>query len=298
MSRRPSPAAGFTLVEMIVVIVLIGIVGGMIMMAFRPALQSYQSVTRRASLSNQADTALRRMVAEVRSAVPNSLRLAEDSRCVEILPTSDGGRFRTGPDITRDVAGNVPTAFVDFGQGVSELDVLTRLDASTGAGDSIVVGNQDPTEVYGGINRARIRSAVPSPATAALPGEMRITLESAAPVQFPQGTDSGRFVIVPGGTDAVTYRCEGVGRAGPDRQQTGTGTLFRYRNYGINANQRCDLAANARQIVATRVADCTFFYDPNQGAIQQSGYLQVHLTLLEGGEQVNLVYSAHVNNVP
>ena len=70
---------GFTMVEIIIVIVLIGAIGGSMMMVVRPAMETYLNVMRRADLSNQADTAVRRMTTEVRSAVPNSLRVTANA---------------------------------------------------------------------------------------------------------------------------------------------------------------------------------------------------------------------------
>ena len=66
---------GFTLVELVIVIMVTGIIAGIFAMQFGPALQNYLAVGRRANLTHLADTALQRMVNEIHTAVPNSLRL-------------------------------------------------------------------------------------------------------------------------------------------------------------------------------------------------------------------------------
>lgn len=286
-------AHGFTLVELVVVIVLVGVIGGVVITVFKPALEGYLDVGRRADLTNQADTALRRMVAEVRGAVPNSLRSPGD-QCLELVPSSDGGRLRTAPDTTWDSVATRPRSEAVDGTGsVTVFDVLTPLDASTGDGDLVVVANQDPSEVYGGTNVGVIRSVAAAPVDGALsPGAARVTL--AAPAQFPLGAESGRFMIVPGNERAVTYRCEDVAI----RNGVGTGILYRYRNYGFNQVQTCQLPTENRQIVATKVSGCSIRYQANPGITQQSGFVQVQLTLTDTGESVNLIYSAHVDNVP
>jgi MSHA biogenesis protein MshO len=51
-------------------------------------------------------------------------------------------------------------------------------------------------------------------------------------------------------------------------------------------------------VLASKVAACAFVYSPNHGATQQSGFVQLQLTLADGGESVALTLGAHVSNVP
>ena len=91
---------GFTLVEMIVVIVITGIIGGVVAMFIRAPVQGYMDSARRAEMTDIADTALRRMARDIRTAVPNSVRIpvAAGSTYIEFLPTKAGGRYRANPD--------------------------------------------------------------------------------------------------------------------------------------------------------------------------------------------------------
>jgi MSHA biogenesis protein MshO len=67
---------------------------------------------------------------------------------------------------------------------------------------------------------------------------------------------------------------------------------------GIGSKDACPLSATAPQIVAARVTDCSFVYRENEGATQQSGYLQLRLGMSDGGEAVTLTMGAHVENLP
>ena len=105
--------SGFTLVEMIVVMVITGIIGGMVAIFIRAPVQGYMDSARRAELTDIADTALRRMARDVRSAVPNSVRLS-GSTVIEFLPTRDGGRYRA----------NTPGNVLNFGTLDGSFDIV------------------------------------------------------------------------------------------------------------------------------------------------------------------------------
>lgn len=273
------PARGFTLVELIVVIVLIGIIGGVLVLQLLPAIRSYLLVGQRAALTNQADTALRKIVGEVRSAVPNSLRLGS-SRCMELVPTKDGGRYRMGPHIDGDtVAGD----FLDDTEARSRFDVLTDATNTPVQGDAIVIGNQNTDDVYKEVN-VGIVNASGAPTNAAT-GVFSITLDAA--IQIPPGYDGGRFVVVPKDEKVVTYLC------------TGEGKLYRLADATFHREPTCPTDAPAgAALVADKVSHCAFIYSPNQGATQESGFVQLQLTLSDKGESVPLIIGAHVDNVP
>lgn len=278
---------GFTLVEMIVTIALVGIVGAILTLQIKPALQSYQSVARRASLVNQADTALRRMVTDVRSAVPNSLNMTPTPAgiCMEMVPTVAGGRYRVEPDTTR------PDDSRAYDPGATDkvFDVLTALP-NAARGDIVVIGNQSTDDLYKSrSNMAPIKEISTPPAGI---GVVRLALETSAP--FSARDDGARFVVVPQNEQVVGYLCAGGnGRlAGGD----GRGTLLRtVRKLTDPGN--CP-TAGAPAVVASKVADCGFVYRENEGATQQSGYLQLRLGLANGDESVSLTAGAHVENVP
>jgi len=283
------PARGFTLVELIVVIVLIGIIGGILVLQLLPAIRSYLLVGQRAALTNQADTALRKIVGEVRSAVPNSLRLGS-STCMELVPTKDGGRYRMGPHIDGNtVAGD----FLDDTEVRNRFDVLTDSVNAPVPGDAIVIGNQNTDDVYKPVNVGIVNAsgAPTNPAT----GVSTITLD--ASIQIPPGYDGGRFVVVPKDEKVVTYLCLGA-QLDPDTR-TGAGKLYRLADAAFHPEPTCPTAAPAgAALVADKVSHCAFIYSPNQGATQESGYVQLQLTLSDKGESVPLTIGAHVDNVP
>ena len=268
------------MVELVMVIVITGILAASVTIFLKPAIDSYLDTRRRADLTDMADTALRRMSKDIRSAVPNSVRSVSAS-CFQLVPTISGGRYRMATDTVNDIAPPCATcsAPLDVTQATTVFDVLSPLAPLPAQNDWVVVNNQNTDDVYTGANRAQI-SAVPTFLNDSR-GQYRITVNSK---QFPSGYDGGRFVIVPNAEQTVFYNCVGS---------------VLYRTVAVfGAAQAATCALTTGSVVATDVAACTFVYDPNQGATQQSGFVWMRLELSRSGENVALAHGVHVDNVP
>lgn len=266
---------GFTLIELVMVIVVTGVLAATLTLFMKPAIDSYFDTKRRADLTDMADTASRRISKDIRGAVPNSIRLVSPT-CFQLVPTIAGGRFRMATDIA-----NAGSQSIDTGAVTSGFDVLSPLDRTPQNGDWIVIGNQNADDVYAGVNRAAV-ATVTTPAPVL--GPHRISLQ--APTQFPVGYDGGRFVVVANAEPTVFYSCNAATRS-------------LYRTVApFAANQAASCAATSGAVVATDVAGCSFVYDPNQGATQQSGFVWMRIELSRAGESVTLAHGVHVDNVP
>ena len=273
---------GFTLIELIMVILITGMVAATLVIFLQPALRSYVDTSRRADLTDMADTALRRMAQDIRSAVPNSIRQG-GATCFQLVPTNGGGRYRMEVD-TENAGSNA----LDTTTTTTAFDVLSPLPQNPVGnqtvpvvGDWVVVDNQNGNDVYNNINRGQIAGIATHPDDSAL-GRHRITLN--APTQFPIGYQEGRFVVVPGAEQTVTYTCVG-------------NRLFRV-TAGFGAQPQCNAPAGSSHIVATNVSNCVFRYTANESATEQSGYIGLQLSLTRGDDEVTLMHGVHVENVP
>lgn len=276
MSQRKQQ--GFTLVEMIMVIVITGIIGGMVAVFLKAPIQQYTDVARRADMTDIADTALRRVTRDVRLALPNSVRVAGAcngaAACfVEFLPTRGGGRYRAEAGGTNNI--------LDFSAADNDgFEVLGAMPP-VAAGDQIVVYNLGipGADAYAGDNR----SAAGAPAGA---------IVNIAAFLYPFDSPGRRFQVV---STPVTYACDGAG------------TLWRYWGYAIQDVQtKTDTIAEldaliavqgARARLATNVSLCRFSYDANVVA-QRSGLVTMHLAITENGETATLYNATHVSNQP
>jgi MSHA biogenesis protein MshO len=288
MMNKPSQH-GFTLVEMIMVIVITGIIGGMVSVFLKTPIQQYMDVARRADMTDIADTALRRIARDLRLALPNSVRVTgactggATSCFLEFLPTKDGGRYRTDPgagSLCAAVPGNAGGDALSFDATDTCFEVLGFMP-SAAAGDSVVVYNMtfnpldtNPNAYVGG-NRAAYSSTTGT--------VMKIT-----PKLFPFDSPGHRFQVI---STPVSYVCDGAG------------TLWRYWGYSIQSAQPGTLAtlnglANVQFArLANNVSNCTFSYNANVVA-QRSGLVEMNLGITESGETVTLYSATHVSNVP
>jgi len=301
--------SGFTLVEMIVVIVITGIIGGIVAVFLKFPVQGYVDSSRRAELTDIADTAMRRMARDVRTAVPNSIRISgcNGTPCVEFLPTKNGGRYRADPTGGGVGCGSVANSALDFSAPDTCFEIVGS-PINFKQNDLIVVGStqsdgnppyQDPTQAVCGnaatticISRyisalgagtkqvVNVSSAYPLPAFA--------SLSDANP-------PSQRFDVVDGTEKAVTYACIAPG-GGACTTVNGNGTcqLVRYSAYGINPLQSLPNTANP-PILANMVENCFIDYIVTN---QRFGLLSIQLKLTSGDESVNLYNEIHVNNAP
>jgi len=281
-TRNSKPRArGVTLVELIVVIVITGILGTAVAMFIRRPVEGYIDAVRRAELTDIADTALRRMTRDLRSALPNSIRVDPTGRFIEYLQTVGGGRYRAEFD---SVGGGNP---LDFTSADATFDVIGPLPALA-AGMFIVVYNlnSDPgvptANAYTGDNRANFG------------GTAGTTITLGAAHLFPFASPGKRFQIV---QYPVTYAC--------DPLPGGTGELRRFWGYNIQLIQPTPTqaappagAGTAQALLATNVTNCNFSYITIGGATQRTGVVAVSLEVSQTGEAVRLFQQVHVNNVP
>ncbi|MDP2239595.1 MAG: type II secretion system protein [Burkholderiales bacterium] len=271
-------ARGVSLVEMIVVIAVTGILAAVVATFIQRPVEGYVDAVRRAELTDIADTALRRMTRDVRTALPNSLRVTANGnvRYIEYLQTSGGGRYRAEVD-----SGGLGDP-LDFTAADATFDVIGPMPALA-AGNAIVVYNlsSDPattSNAYVGDNRASYSSNTAT----------TITLTAAK--LFPFNSPGKRFQVV---QTPVTYAC--------DPLPGGTGELRRVSGYAIQAAQPNNInaaplsTAPVNALLARNVRDCAFSYAE---VSQRTGVLALRLQLESGGESVRLFQQVHVNNVP
>jgi len=278
---------GFTLVELIVVIVITGVLAGTLVVFFKPALDSYLDVGRRATLTDMADTALKSMSRDIRMAVPNSVRLIDSKVCFALSPTADGAIYRTAPDkrpaapATYHFNPLVPNA-------TAQLDLLSPIDNINGK--TIVINNINGDDVYTGASRATVSSFQALTTVSTPTNEVGTARIGFASKTFPAHDRGGYLFVVPADEQVVYYI-----------YSSSTKKLYRLaRTFAVQGNTAptsCPSIAGAA-VLADSVADVTFSSLPNQGAGADQVYMQLTIKLSANGEDVQLSYGVSAENRP
>src|SRR5271165_6647540 len=98
-SRQPLRSGhGFTLIELVITIAVGSVVVAFMALFIVMPMNAYTAQTRRASLVDASDSALRFMARDLRSALPNSVRVSSSGTvtALELLATADGARYQDG----------------------------------------------------------------------------------------------------------------------------------------------------------------------------------------------------------
>lgn len=272
MKHRSSRSAGFTLVEMVMVLIILGVIGSMVAVFMKHPVDAYFAAGRRAALTDVADTAVRRMARDVRRALPNSVS-NPSPQCIEFIPTKTGGRYRA-VDIAAgdDTSLNFTAADTTFNMlGVNgDLPADQRIVA----GDLIAVYNLGipGSDAYSGSNTAVVSSIVSGTET----------IVNIASQTFLLASPENRFQVIPGGEMVVAYVCDG----GRNLRRT-------TRSFAAPA---CPASG---PILATNVDSCNFAYVPLSSS-QRDARVQFSIALrdIAADETVTLYHEVHVDNTP
>ena len=275
---------GFTLMELVIVMVIIGVLAAGVAVFITSPVMGYLDANRRAQLTDAADIALRRMSRDLRLALPNSIRVGgSNNPFLEYIPTSNGGRYReksgnrlvfSSPVISFDYIGETLAGETGF-----VVVANNNVQPSSSTRPTTTCPTAGGADAYEGCNRARILSVTSS--------TVNISVHT-----FVIPSPANRFHIVPA-SGPVTLACENVGTNLGD----GTGTLKIYTNYNTGDSDWGSTAPSAApspagSLLAQYVSICSFVWN------YKNGLVILDLELTRGNETVHLFNEVHVENVP
>jgi len=277
--------AGFTLVELVIAISLMGVVSVLVTTMVGNQMLGYVDTARRADLVARADMALQVMARDLRNAVPYSVRVS-GGNAVEWVPMLDWGRYRKHADSAHADPVAAQAATVDFSAADTVFDVLhTGTMPILPANARLVMGNTSAmgtagVNLYGGTGSGVL---VPAGSHVITPIGMNVAISGnqitlAPGFQFALGSAAGRFYLV---NDAASYLCT-------------SDTITRYGGYTIQSSQPTSAPSGAESaLLIDGVTSCQFGYTAIDATF---GMLTISLQITDAGESVTLVRSITIEN--
>jgi MSHA biogenesis protein MshO len=280
---------GFTLIELVVVVVVVSILAAMSTQLITFPVISYLNLKRRTTLVDTADMTLRRMQRDIRRALPNSIRITSvtDGILLEMLHTSDGGRYRADADIsisvpiqttcTKDLNSlNLTDESLDFEYPPDAcfeiMGNLTVFDPTATHGEFLFIYNASTNSQSAYLDLSNINSN--RRVVKNSPDKNHIVIFPSL-VPFPFESPNQLFAIV---DTPVTYYCDLT-----------TQQLFRYDHYSIQLTPA--IPAVIGQLQANKLANCQFIYNGTAGLVSLEISLQDST-----GDKVTLMNQVHVDN--
>lgn len=276
----PTRAAtrGFTLIESVMVIAILGVVAAAASVFVVQPVQAYLSTGARAALVDQADLALRRIGRDLRIALPNSVRVTADQRTMELIPTRSGARYATEGSGAL-AFGTTATSFAVVGPPL-ELGAAQQLvfyNLGTPGADAYAANTTQAEQASS--NRRTATNAAGSAST--------VTIDSLAPLPVTATAPPYRVTAV---DPPVSYRCD-----------LAAGQLLRYQGYGFQATQPDPPTGGSSAVLATGLTACRFAVDGTLVAAR-AALVNLQLTLSTttsaGAETVALHHAVYVGNLP
>ncbi|MEZ5561266.1 MAG: type II secretion system protein [Pseudomonadales bacterium] len=253
---------GFTLVELITVMMILGILAIGTVRFIGDSSQGFASTVARTELASDARAGIDRLVRDVRNALPNSVRVS--GSCLELIPVAGASRYL-----------NLPVTSASSSFNSVPLDPLPLP-----AGARVAVYPNSGVYVLAG------SGVVSPPITASAPGAGNVVqIAFAAPHSFPAHSPTRRYFVV---TEPVSYCVAGD-------------ALYRYSGYGFAGTQPgiADLPAAlpGRAMIAQQVTGAVPFR-VSGATLNRNAVVQMDLRFERGGDAVRFEHSVQVRNVP
>lgn len=256
---------GFTLVELVMVIVLLGIVATISVQFVALSTQGAIDVGSRQQRALSSVVISEQISRSLRGALPTSIRTTPNQSCIEWMPIVAASNYLSLP------VGSSPNSF----------EAVPLSDGRSASGRVVVYGY--------GRNVYDLTSPGPVSPAATMPsgtGPVTVTFDGGATHRFSSQSPEKRFYIV-GNPMAFCQQ----GRF-----------LYRYKDYGINSAPASNLPVTwpDREVLAANLVEDSLQFEVTPQTLQRGAVVSFRMVLEDTGtgETTSLSQEVQVRNVP
>lgn len=256
---------GFSLIELITVLVILGIVAAIGSNFVVTTVDSYNTTQTRSKLVQKGRLTLEQMTRQLRTAVPNAVRVSGSGNCIEYFATVGGANYLS------------PVA--DSENGAPAIASINTVPFNLGLGSAnhVIIGALSAAEVY--------TTAVPAArvSVGALGAEPLTNVPLASSHIFIRNSINRRLFLADN----------------PARFCISGGNLLQYTNYGLDTGILDDLdPGGTTTIMGQNIAAAGSAFVLSPGTEDRNTGININLTFTQDGEQVTLNHQVLVRNVP
>jgi MSHA biogenesis protein MshO len=256
---------GFTLIELILVILVLAIVSTSVTSFIRYGVEIYQDVSGRDKQISDSRFVIERLTRELRNALPNSVRVTGDGKCVEFIPILASSSYVDIPVLPDALSATVE--LVESNEAFSTADTkivvypLSAIDVYVNG--SALSGKVFDINIYGSVTN----------------NVYTVTLDNA--VLFDEDSPTQRYFII---KDSVAY-CQG-----------NDSTIKRYQGHSLTTIQ-ATVPTGTGILMAERQTNSAPF-SLQSATLVRNAMVVMDFTFAYADENLRLVNEVHVANVP
>ncbi|BFM12058.1 type II secretion system protein [Simiduia litorea] len=256
---------GFTLIELITVLVVFSIVAAMGSSYVVTSITAYNQAAERNKLVSRSRAVVERITRQIRIALPYSIRISASGQCLEFMQLSGGANYQAIlPDSNNGAPAITAIATAPF-------------SLSLGAAASVAVGAMADVEVYStsaSASRASIASVNGNPIT-------QINLTS--PHRFIRNSINSRVYVLDN----------------PERFCVTSNQLWHYSNYGLNTGVLSDANPGGNSAL---MSDDVFSGSPtfslSPATESRNTIVDIEFSMTRGDETLRVSHQVQIRNVP
>lgn len=278
--KRPVLRLGFTLIELVIVIVLVGIIAAVVSPIISNQFSAYTDSSRRATLVQEAQTIMQRLEQDLYQAVPNSIGDIEDNAFALLAlsrPSFDAASALPAGRYSDDFNPSQP---VTPGNPLEVMGCLIDPDDDpSGDPHHVVLFPADSGSALeawppGNTNTGPVSQAIEDIDDPCTTGELS-TISLPNPHRFDPGGDGSLFNRLYLTQGRVDWTCD-----------TAAATLTRNQSFGSSGDR----------LVSSALESCAFEFIP--GSTYSAPGLLVDITVSRDGERVRLARVFQLVNAP